>query len=139
MVKKFEINKHLDNLERIIVKDLEEKECQSKERIKRVISFVKENETIISQCQTNFLSIKQYASDLQTFLGITEIEMKVYENEQYLHSLVEDKSLKQVELVWKEDPAMHCILSSLRNFGSIELKTQTSNIEFTGAKDKQAQ
>ncbi|VDI23367.1 Hypothetical predicted protein [Mytilus galloprovincialis] len=137
--KRAEINKHLDNLEKIIVKDLEEKECQSKERIKKVISLVKEKETIISQCQTDFLSIKQYASNLQTFFGITEIEVKVYENEQYLHSLGEDKSLEQVELVWKEDPAIHCILSSLRNFGSIELKTQTSNIEFTRAKDKQAQ
>ncbi|VDI49056.1 Hypothetical predicted protein, partial [Mytilus galloprovincialis] len=137
--KRVEINKHLDNLEKQIIKDLEEKECQSTESIKTVLSSVKEKETIINQCQANFLSIKQYASDLQTFLGMTEIEVKVKENEQLLHSLREAKSLEQLELTWKLDPFLETILNSLKNFGSIELKTQTSSLEFIRAKDKQAQ
>ncbi|CAC5384142.1 unnamed protein product [Mytilus coruscus] len=137
--KRAEINKHLENLEKQVIKDLEAKEWQCKESIQKVLSSVIEKETMISQCQTNFQSIKQYASDLQTFLGIREIEVKVYKNEQYLQSLIEAKSLEQLDLVWKVDPFVQSILNSLKNFGSTEMKTKTSNIEFTRAKDKQAQ
>ncbi|CAG2200458.1 unnamed protein product [Mytilus edulis] len=85
--KRAEINKRLDNLEKQIIKDLDEKACQNCESIQNVLSSVKEKEIIISKCQENFQNMKQYASDLQTFLGIKEIEIKVYENEQYLQSL----------------------------------------------------
>ncbi|CAG2223812.1 unnamed protein product [Mytilus edulis] len=83
--------------------------------------------------------MKQYASDLQTFLGMNEIEVKVYENEQYLQSMKEAKRLEQLELEWTVDPFVETILNSLKNFGSIEMRTQTSSIEFTRAKNKQAQ
>ncbi|CAC5384141.1 unnamed protein product [Mytilus coruscus] len=137
--KRFEIIKYLDILEKQIIKDLEEKECQNKESIQKVLSSVKEKETIITQCQANIQNIKQYASDLQTFLGMREIEVKVYENEQYLQSLYEVKRLEQLDIVVKVEPVVQSILSSLKKFGSIEMKTQTSNIEFTRTKDKQKQ
>ncbi|VDI69317.1 Hypothetical predicted protein [Mytilus galloprovincialis] len=137
--KRAEINKRLDNLEKQIIKDLDEKACQNCESILNVLSSVKEKEIIISKCKGNFQKMKQYASDLQTFLGMNEIEVKVYENEQYLQSMKEAKSLEQLELEWTVDPFVETILNSLKNFGSIEMKTQTSSIEFTRAKNKQAQ
>ncbi|XP_063418523.1 uncharacterized protein LOC134701318 [Mytilus trossulus] len=91
---------------------------------------------MITECQTNFFSIKQYASDFQTFLAITEIEMKVTENEQYLRSLKEANSLEKIDLVWKVDPACETIS---KFFGSIEMRTQTSSLEFISSKIKQAQ
>ncbi|CAG2187031.1 unnamed protein product [Mytilus edulis] len=137
--KRAEINKRLDYLEKQIIKDLDKKACQNCESIQNVLSPVKEKEIIISKCQENFQKMKQYASDLQTFLGMNEIEVKVYENEQYLQSMKEAKRLEQLELEWTVDPFVETILNSLKNFGSIEMRTQTSSIEFTRAKNKQAQ
>ncbi|XP_063411429.1 uncharacterized protein LOC134694354 [Mytilus trossulus] len=137
--KRVEINKHLDTLEKQLIKDIEEKEYQSEESIHKVLSSVTEKETMVTQCHTNFKSIKQYASDLQTFLGIKEIEVKVYENEQYLQSLKEAHSLDHIDLEWKENPFFENILNSLKNFGSIEMRTQTSSLEFISSKAKQAQ
>ncbi|VDI23369.1 Hypothetical predicted protein [Mytilus galloprovincialis] len=137
--KRAEINKRLDNLEKQIIKDLNEKACQNCESIQNVLSPVKEKEIIISKFQENFQKMKQYASDLQTFLGMNEIEVKVYENEQYLQSMKEAKRLEQLELEWTVDPFVETILNSFKNFGSIEMRTQTSSIEFTRAKNKQAQ
>ncbi|XP_063408887.1 uncharacterized protein LOC134692362 [Mytilus trossulus] len=134
--KRAEINKLLDNLEKQIIKDLEEKEYQSKKSIQNVLSSVKEKETMVTQCQITFLSIKQYASNLQTFLGINEIEVKVYENEQYLQSLKEANSLEQIGLVWKVDPVSETIS---KFFGSIEMTNQTSSLGFISSKNKQAQ
>ncbi|CAG2249885.1 unnamed protein product [Mytilus edulis] len=77
-----EINKHLDNLGKQIIKDVEEKEGQCKENIQKALSPVKEKETMINQCQMNLQNIKQHASDFQTFLGMRELEVAVDENEQ---------------------------------------------------------
>ncbi|VDI28389.1 Hypothetical predicted protein, partial [Mytilus galloprovincialis] len=137
--KRAEINKRLDNLEKQIIKDLDEKADQNCKSIQKVLSAVKEKEIIISKCQANFQKMKQYASDLQTFLVMNEIEVKVYENEQYLQSLKEANSLVQLDLAWKVDSVLEHISNSLKNFGSIEMRTQTSSLEFIRSKNKQAQ
>lgn len=105
----------------------------------KILSSVKETETIIIQCQTNFRSTKQYASDLQIFIGMTEFEKKVDESEQYLQSLIKEKDSEQVDLVCNLDTGVQRVLNSLKNFGSTEIKTRKSNIKISRAKDKQAQ
>ncbi|CAC5394115.1 unnamed protein product [Mytilus coruscus] len=138
---RIQLNKHLDELEKQINEDLEEKECQCMAKIEKILSAVKEEETMINQCQANFQSIKQYASDLQTFLGMREIETKVFKHEQYLQSLIDTNSFDQLELTCNVDAGVHstCIWNSLKSFGSIEIKTRASSIDFARTKDKQAQ
>ncbi|CAC5394051.1 unnamed protein product [Mytilus coruscus] len=134
-----EINNHLDNLEKQIIKDLEEKVCQCKRKYSGSFIASQKKETMINQCHANFKSIKQYASDLQTFLGMREIEVKVKEHEQFLQSLIETKGFEQLEIEYKVNTGMQSILNNVRNFGSTEIKARPSNIEFTRAKNKQAQ
>lgn len=137
--KRLELNKHLDNLERQFIKDIEEKVCKCKEGIQKVVSSIKEKETVIHHCQVNFQSIKKYASDLQIFLAMREIELKVDENEKYLHCLSQSKSFEQLDIVCKNDTGVQSIFKSLKLFGIIEIKTRTKTIDFIRAKDKQAQ
>ncbi|XP_071148308.1 uncharacterized protein [Mytilus edulis] len=134
-----EINNHLDNLEKKILEELKEKEYQCKESIQKVLLPVKERGSIITQCQLNFKSIKDYASDLQTYIGMRDLEVKVDENEQYLQSLIDTKGLEHLDLVYKVDTNVQNILNNLKSFGSIEIKNHISDIELTRAKDKQAQ
>ncbi|CAC5399370.1 unnamed protein product [Mytilus coruscus] len=136
---KNQINKHLDKLEKEIIQDLEKKEHQCKKSIHNILSSVEEKKNLIAEYQTNPQSIKQYASNLQTFLVTRDIEVKVFENEQYLQSLIETNQIEQVDLVIKVDPKVISILNSLKNFGSIEIKTLSSRIRLIRAKDKQAQ
>ncbi|CAG2249884.1 unnamed protein product [Mytilus edulis] len=134
-----EINNHLDNLEKQILEELKEKEYQCKESIQKVLLPVKERGSIITQCQLNFKSIKDYASDLQTYIEMRDLEVKVDENEQYLQSLIDTKGLEHLDLVYKVDTNVQNILNNLKSFGSIEIKNRISDIELTRAKDKQAQ
>ncbi|VDI37166.1 Hypothetical predicted protein [Mytilus galloprovincialis] len=134
-----EINNHLDNLEKQVLEELREKEFQCKESIQKVLLPVKERGSIITQCQLNFKSIKDYASDLQTYIGMRDLEVKVDENEQYLQSFIDTKGLEHLDLVYKVDTNVQNILNNLKSFGSIEIKNHISDIELTRAKDKQAQ
>ncbi|XP_071148771.1 uncharacterized protein [Mytilus edulis] len=134
-----EINNHLDNLEKQVLEELREKEYQCKESIQKVLLPVKERGSIITQCQLNFKSIEDYASDLQTYIGMRDLEVKVDENEQYLQSLIDTKGLEHLDLVYKVDTNVQNILNNLKSFGSIEIKNHISDIELTRAKDNQAQ
>ncbi|XP_071148734.1 uncharacterized protein [Mytilus edulis] len=134
-----QINEHLDKLEKEIIQDLEKKECQCKTNIQKILSSVNEKENLITEYQTNLESIKQHASDLQTFLVMRDIEMKVFDNEQYVQSLFESNQFEQVDLVCKVHPGVLSILNSLKHFGSIKIKTTSSNFCFKRVKDKQAQ
>ncbi|XP_071149176.1 E3 ubiquitin-protein ligase TRIM71-like [Mytilus edulis] len=134
-----QIKKRLNKLEKEIIQDLEKKECQCKKNIQTILSSVKEKENLITEYQTNLQSIKQHASDLQTFLVMRDIEIKVLENEQYLQYLVETGKFEPVDLICKVDPGVLSISNSVMNFGSIEIKTTSSNIRLIRAKDKQAQ
>ncbi|XP_071148287.1 uncharacterized protein [Mytilus edulis] len=119
-----QINKHLDKLEKEIIQDLQKKECQCKKSNKMILSAVQAKENLITEYQKNLQSIKEHASDLQTFLVMRDIEMAVFENEQYLQSLGETNKFEPVDLIFKVDPGLINILDILRNFGSFEIKTQ---------------
>ncbi|XP_052080363.1 E3 ubiquitin-protein ligase TRIM71-like [Mytilus californianus] len=134
-----QINKHLDKLEKEIKHDLEKKECQCKKNIQKILSEVKEKENLITEYQTNLQSIKQHGSNLQTFLVMSNIEVKVFEYEQYLQSLVETNKLDPVDLTCKVEPGVLSLLDSLKIFGSIEIQTTSSSIRLIRPKDKQAQ
>ncbi|CAG2229935.1 unnamed protein product [Mytilus edulis] len=134
-----QINKHLDKLENEIKQDLEKKEGQCKKSIQSILSSVEEKKNFITEYQTNLQSIKQHASDLQTFLVMRDIEVKVFENEQYLQSLVETNKLDPVDLTCNVDPGVLSIFDSLKTFGSIEIDMKSSSIRLIREKDKQAQ
>ncbi|XP_063411173.1 uncharacterized protein LOC134694108 [Mytilus trossulus] len=136
---KVEINNHLDNLEKQILEELREKEYQCKESIQKVLLPVKERGSIITQCQLNFKRIKDYTSDLQTYIGMRDLEVKVDENKQYLQSLIEAKGLEHLDLVYKVDPIHPTILNNLKSLGSIEIQNRNSDIVLTRVNDKQAQ
>lgn len=136
---RLEINRHLDNIENQIITDLEEKEYQCNNTIQNILLSIKEKENIITQCQADFQSIKKYASDIQTFIGIREIEATVNEHERNLHSLVKDKSFERFELVYKVDKSLQSTLNSFANFGGIEIISRPSTIELVISGKVQAQ
>ncbi|VDI04584.1 Hypothetical predicted protein [Mytilus galloprovincialis] len=136
---RYQTNKHLDKLEKEIKQDIDIKECKCKKNIQNILSSVKEKKTLIIEYQTNLQSTKQHASDLQTFLVMRDIEVKVFENEQYLQSLIETNQIEQFDLVSKVDPRVISISNCLENFGSVEIKTRPSCIRLIRAKAKQAQ
>ncbi|VDI13131.1 Hypothetical predicted protein [Mytilus galloprovincialis] len=134
-----QINEQLDKLEKDIKQDIEKNICQCKQSIQSILLTVKEKENLIIEYQTTLQLTKQHASDLQTFLVMRDIKVKVLENEQYLQSLVETNKFETVDLVFKVYPEVNSILNSMKLFGSIEIKKKSSIICLIRADDRQAQ
>jgi hypothetical protein len=63
------INSHLDTLEQNILKELGDSEYKIKTKIDNLLKQLSEVSKTVEGIQSGITAIKEYASDLQTFLG----------------------------------------------------------------------
>jgi hypothetical protein len=62
---------------------------------------------------TNIVNMKKYASDLQTFIAIKQIEKEVETQDTCLQSLVNSDSLNQTKLSYKIDTGLKNLTTSI--------------------------
>jgi DNA repair exonuclease SbcCD ATPase subunit len=89
--------------------------------------------------QTTIVNIKQYASDLQTFLAMKQIENDVETLETSIHALVNSDSLNQTNLSCKIDTTLKNIATSIDRFGEVVVESKPYELNFVRKKEKQAQ
>ncbi|XP_052065753.1 probable RING finger protein 207 homolog [Mytilus californianus] len=130
---------YFEKLEDEFIKELDKNERNCCKSISSVISWLYDKEQEIHQMISETQNIKRYASDLQTFLCMKEIQTKTSENEASLRTMLGNKSLEKIIIESTFDSQVHDILT-LKNFGSITLKNiPSSNIDIYRRKDRQAQ
>ncbi|CAC5399689.1 unnamed protein product [Mytilus coruscus] len=123
---KTRINQHLDKLKESLMKELELVYDNYKYRIQSIISSLGDQEDEIKRCSTELENITKYASDLQTFLGMRNIQSKVTDNEKRLRSMIEKQSVDNVDLRLSINDKIHDIFKSIKKFGSIIIKKSPS-------------
>jgi LPS O-antigen subunit length determinant protein (WzzB/FepE family) len=95
------INSHLDTLEQNILQKLDDTEDKIKSKIDNLLKQLSKNSKTVEGLQSDIRAVKEYASDLQTFLGSKAIEEEVKKEEEYLMALSEDGCLQQLNLRYK--------------------------------------
>ncbi|CAC5407914.1 unnamed protein product [Mytilus coruscus] len=133
------INLHLDKLQDAALKELKTKEEEERNKIRRSLNSLKDKEKEIVKHQTNLANIKQYASELQTFLALKHIDKDVIAEEKYIQSIVKDEGANQIDLSCKINPSMQGLLSAIKKFGDVVVTAHPCNIQILNQKDKQAQ
>jgi hypothetical protein len=74
------------------MKELTEAEKQVTEETRELLVSLDEKQKELTEYQTNIVSIKKYASDLQTFLAVRQIEKDVETKDMCLQYLVNSES-----------------------------------------------
>ncbi|XP_052101422.1 uncharacterized protein LOC127735315 [Mytilus californianus] len=133
------INEHLDSLEQRILQDLYAAEEKVKPQIEDLLGKLAEHTETLDLLQTNMSAIKEYASDLQAFLGSKMIETEIKKHEIFMHSLFEDGSLQKIDLNCKIGDNLSDVLSTVTSFGSISVASSSPLVVLQTEKDKQAQ
>ncbi|CAC5399692.1 unnamed protein product [Mytilus coruscus] len=123
---KTQINQHLDILKENVIKDLEQVCLSHNNNIKKIISSLKGQETEMKLCSKEIEILRKYASDLQTFLGMRDIQSKVNDSEKRLKSMIENKSLDNVDIQLSIDDRLQDILTLVQKFGAISIKESPS-------------
>ncbi|VDI76129.1 Hypothetical predicted protein [Mytilus galloprovincialis] len=133
------INLYLDKLQDAILKDLKTKEEEENYKIRRLMKSMTDKEKEIAELQTNIGNMKQYASELQTFLALKHIEKDVVAEEKYIQSMVKSDDANQVDFSCKINPSLQGLISAIQKFGDVVVTTDPCNIPILKQKDKQAQ
>ena len=129
-----EINNHLDKLEENLMTELDEAEKQVTDETRELLVSLDEKQKELTEYQTNMVNIKRYASDLQTFIAVKQIEKDVC-----LQSLLNGDSLNQANLSCKIDTDLRTITTSTKRLGEVVVESKPCDMTFARKQDKQAQ
>ena len=133
------INTHLDKLQEDMLKELTEAEKQAAEETRELLVSLDEKQEKLIEYQTNIVNIEKYASELQTFLAVKQIQKDVETKDMCLQSLVNSDNLNQTKLSYKIDTGLRTIVSSIQKFGEVVVESKSCEMTFPRKKDKQAQ
>jgi hypothetical protein len=133
------INSHLDTLEQNILKELYDAEDKIKSQIDNLLKQLAEESKTVEGIQSDITAVKEYASDLQIFLGSKTIEKEVKKEEKYIMALSEDGCLQQLSLKCRIDNRIRDKMSTMTSFGSVSIKTSPPSVVIQTMKSKQAQ
>ncbi|XP_052090176.1 uncharacterized protein LOC127726761 [Mytilus californianus] len=133
------INHHLDKLQEDLIKELmavEQKECR---KIEKLLTALKNKEKDICEIQENIASIKQHASELQTFLTMKDIEKDIAVGEKFMQSITTSDTTNQVNISCQINKFLPQITASVQIFGEIDVSSDPCDFTIQKRKDRQAQ
>lgn len=133
------IYSYLDKLEKELLTKLQEASDSAKRHIMELMSTLAEKEKEILECQDNLQSIKSNATDLQTFLGLKQMEAEITKNELFVQSLIDDQKVSQRILHCKINQTLNTLTTDVHCFGEVTTPITPCEITLARRKDKQAQ
>jgi WD40 repeat protein len=133
------INNHLDKLQEDLLNELTEAVSIVTRQTSELMVSLDEKQKELSEYKTNMVNIKQYASDLQTFLALRQIGRDTGAQAACLHALVNSDSLKQTKISCDIDTSLKNLATSIQNFGEVVVESKPCELTLVRKKDKQAQ
>lgn len=131
------INTHPDKLEQEILQDIEAAEQKVMSQIDRFVLKVSNHEKTIDELQKIYLRRESLQLTFSHFGG-KMLDAKIKNEKGFMMSLLEDRSLQQINLQCRMDDKMVDILS-MTKIGDISVVTSPPAITITTGRENQAQ
>ncbi|CAG2203982.1 unnamed protein product [Mytilus edulis] len=93
----------------------------------------------MSQLQSEFSKITQYATELQMYCGLREIEITTSEAAKHLEDLNSGGQLDEVNLELTISSKLQSILKDVKSFGDININTSPFTLQLKAVRKDQAQ
>ena len=116
-----------------------EVEIKRNNGIQELLTTLQRKKEEIYQSQVNIENIKKYASELQAFLGLRQIQGISMKADNYIQSLVEDCNFKETKLSFQADDQILNLLNNVNSFGKIIIERKSSDVDIEAYKQNQAQ
>ncbi|CAG2207520.1 unnamed protein product [Mytilus edulis] len=133
------INNHLDKLHQAVLKDLDASEETESKKIRQLLSEVEKKEKEIEEFQAGLANIKQYASNLQTFLAAKQMECDLSEQEHFVQSVIKSEKLNHPQISLKIETILQNFSIDIKSFGEIIVDYEPTKLILSRQKDQQAQ
>ena len=123
------INDHLDKLEKELLTKLEEASDSAKCKIRKSEATLAKNEKEFLECQDNLQNIKTHARDLQTFVGLKQVEAEIAKNEGIVQSLIDDQTVSNRMLHCKIHQTLKTLATDVQFYGEVTTSITPFNAE----------
>ncbi|CAG2201087.1 unnamed protein product [Mytilus edulis] len=120
------IDEHLNMLEQQFIGTLESKHSRLTSNMNPLIKNIEHRSVEMHKLLEKFFKMKQYATELQMFNGIREIEKTTAIAAKYIEDLKKKGHLHKYNIEYKVSSALRSILQDVRSFGEIEIVTSLS-------------
>ncbi|XP_071123299.1 uncharacterized protein [Mytilus edulis] len=136
---KTSINNHLDQLHQTLLRDLDTSEETESKKIRQLLSEVEKQEKEIAEFQAGLENIKQYASELQTFLATRDMESDLAKKEHFVQSIIKSEKLNHSQISLKIETILQNITIDVKSLGEIIVDNEPNKLIIRRQKNQQAQ
>ncbi|XP_063426124.1 uncharacterized protein LOC134709932 [Mytilus trossulus] len=133
------ISDYLDKLEQDILDDLESKHSQLKSNMATLLQQMEQRASQVDQMKNQFIKMTQYATELQMYIGLREIEKTTSETSKYIEDLESGDNFSEKNLEVNISSALQSILKDVKSFGDININTTSSSLQIKAGRKDQAQ
>ncbi|XP_063411853.1 E3 ubiquitin-protein ligase Midline-1-like [Mytilus trossulus] len=133
------IDDFLDKLEQEILDDLDSKQSKLKSQMNTLLQQLKTQANQMSQLESEFSKMTQYATELQMYVGLREIEKTTSEAAKHLEDLKSGGQLDEVNLELTISSELQSILKDVKSFGDININTSPLTLQLKAVRKDQAQ
>ncbi|VDI18268.1 Hypothetical predicted protein [Mytilus galloprovincialis] len=134
------IDDYLNRLEKELYTDLESKHLDMKTKMKNLRHQIKQHAIHIDQRQEEFFKMKQYANELQMYVGLREIEKSVSEARQYIDGLQTRGYLNEENIEVDISSTIKSIVQEdIQLFGKICISSRPYTLQLKAGRRDQAQ
>ncbi|CAC5374951.1 unnamed protein product [Mytilus coruscus] len=133
------IDDYLNQLEQQLLKDLEIEHSKLKTKMETLLHVVDKRANQIRKLQNEFSNMTKHATELQTYVGLKEIEKITLKEGYYIDDLKRVSDLNERNLHVKTSPALISILHDVKSFGEITVDTRPCNVQANARRKIQAQ
>ncbi|XP_071121940.1 uncharacterized protein [Mytilus edulis] len=133
------INHHLDQIQDHFIVELNKAVENSTQQIQSFIASLKNNKREIDASIEDVETIKNYATDMQTFLGIKQLENKLNETENKILLWTDSTRLGHTVVSFKINSVLQNISNGITEFGTHSVDFQPCELSLYKRKEGQAQ
>ncbi|XP_063400223.1 uncharacterized protein LOC134684843 [Mytilus trossulus] len=136
---KMQINQHVEKLEKEFTKELDQIEFDCCNQMHSIVSSLQDKAKEINQIKSEIKSTKKYASNLQAFLRMMDIQSKTTELEKHLQFCIQNEYHEKIIIESETNTKIYDFLT-VERLGSIKVKKiPSTKIDLIRRKDRQAQ
>ncbi|VDI05488.1 Hypothetical predicted protein [Mytilus galloprovincialis] len=136
---KNKIIQQVNKLEEEFIKELDQLEFDCSVTILSIVSTLQDKAKEINQIKSEIQSTKKYASDLQTFLRMKDIQSKITEFEKDLQSHIQNEHREKITIESETESKIYDFLH-IERLGFIKVKSiPSTKSDLIRRKDRQAQ
>ncbi|CAG2201340.1 unnamed protein product [Mytilus edulis] len=133
------LNELLHRLEKEILDDLESKYTKMKSNMNPLLQQLKLQVNCASHMQREFATMTEYATELQMYVGLTEIKKKISQAENFIKDLESADIFDEKNIEITISPALKSILENAKSFGDININISPTTLQLKAGREDQAQ